>query len=375
MALPGKLLRLLGIVVGLAMLGAGVLGVIFLSKPPPEPMARVPVRPVKTTLVGGPVPMTQRRYPGKVQAADRAQLSFDVSGTVLELPVKSGQQVKKGEVLAKLDPRDYQSAFDAKQAIENERRVNMERDRELFDKGIVSKSELDLDIATYDVAKSNTALARKALEDAVLRAPFDGTVAYTIVRQFQNVVAKEPILSLQDQSKLEIVIHLPEQVVALTAADEKGRQIMASFDFFPGRQFPMKVKEYATEADPATQTYPVTLSMTAPADVMILPGMSATVSVSTPPILAEKAQGYLLPLTAVPADGQGKFYVWLVEPAQEGLFAVRRQGVSVGPMSKDYVMVTQGVDPKQRVVTAGVHLLEDGQQVKLLGPEQPEGKP
>jgi membrane fusion protein, multidrug efflux system len=375
MTFPNILIRLLGIALGLVLLTAGILGVLFLSRPKPEQMPSVPVRPVKTMLVGGPVPTNLRRYPGKVQAAERVQMSFELAGAIEELPVKSGQQVKKGEVLAKLDPRDFQNAYNAKKAVESERRVNMERFQIALAGGGATVKEVDEAVATYEVAKAESAIAKKALEDTVIRAPFDGVIAYTLVRQYQKVAAKEAILSLQDPSRLEIVIQLPEQVVAFGASDGKGRSIAASFDYLPNREFPMKVKEYATEADPATQTYPVTLEMPAPKDVTILPGMSATVSISAPPIVTNKAEGYPLPLTAVPADGNGQFYVWFVEPAKDDLYTVRRQNVSVGPMTKEYVLVTQGVASQQRVVTAGVHLLENGQQVRLLNPEKREGTP
>jgi RND family efflux transporter MFP subunit len=366
--------RLLGIVIGVLLLGAGIAGVVFLSRPQPQPMPRLPVRPVKTMLVGGPVPTTLRRYPGKVQAAERVQLSFEVDGAIETLPATAGQRVAKGDVLARLDPRDLQNAFNAKKAVENERRVNAERVRGAFQKGVATDKELDLAVASYDVARAETAIAQKALDDTIIRAPFDGVVAYVLVRQYQKVAAREPVLSLQSPSSLEIVIQLPEQVAALTAPGEKGRTINASFDYLPGREFPTTVKEYTTEADPATQTYRVTLAMPAPQDVTILPGMSATVTVSTPPILAGAGQeGYPLPLTAVPADGQGGFHVWIVEPADQGLQKVRKQPVSVGPMSKEYVLVTRGVTAEQRVVTAGAHLLEDGQRVRLLGTENQGG--
>lgn len=375
MTSSSSLFRIFGVALGLAMLVGGVLGAIFLSRPKPEQMPQVPIRPVKTMLVGGPVPITQRRYPGKVQAADRVQMSFEVAGAIADLPVKAGQRVRKGEVLARLDPRDFQNTLNAKKAVEDERRINSERIREALSKGASTPTELDQAVATYKVATAESAIAKKALEDTILRAPFDGMIAYTLVRQYQKVAPKEAILSLQAPSGLEIVIHLPEQVVALTAAEEEGRSITASFDFLPGREFPMTVKEYATEADPATQTYAVTLAMPAPKDMTILPGMSATVTVATRPILTEKAEGFLLPLTAVPVDGRGQFHIWLVEGTNDGPYTVRRQDVTVGPMTKEYVVVTKGAASRQRIATAGVHLLENGQQVRLLDLEAGKGRP
>jgi RND family efflux transporter MFP subunit len=288
------------------------------------------------------------------------------------LPVTSGQQVKKGEVLARLDPRDFQNTLNAKKAVAEERRVNLGRTQQAFEKDAATIMEVDQAAASFKVVQAEVAIAEKALEDTVIRAPFGGVVAYVIARQHQKVAAREAIMSLQNASTLEIVIHLPEQVMALTTPGTTGIAIHASFDYLPDRALPMTVKEYATEADPATQTYAVTLQMPAPEDVRILPGMSATVTVGTPLISTAGTEGYLLPLAAVPADGQGQFYVWLVEPAQGGLYTVRRHNVTVGPMVREYVLVTEGVSPKERIVTAGVHLLEDGQQVRLLGSQANE---
>ncbi|MCE5327499.1 MAG: efflux RND transporter periplasmic adaptor subunit [Planctomycetaceae bacterium] len=373
MSLSNRFLRLLGVVLGLAMLAAGVAGALFLSRPKPQPMPGVPVRPVKTMLVGGPVPTNLRRYPGKVQAARRVQLSFDVAGTIAEFPVVSGQQVHKGDVLARLDPRDYQNKYNAAKAREDERRINAARTHDLFGKGAASQQEVEVGDVSFEVAKADAAIARKALDDTIVRAPFDGVVAYIIAKQFQSVAAKDAVLSLQDPAQLEIVIQVPEQVIARTAPKEQGRTFTASFDFLPGRSFPMSLKEYTTEADPATQTYSVTLAMPAPKDVSILPGMSATVTIFVPPIIAAKDEGYLLPVTAVPANGQGQFYVWVVEPAREGLYTVVRHEVKVGPITKEYIVVTQGVAAKQRIVTAGAHLLENGQHVRLLAHESGGG--
>lgn len=368
--------RWVGIALGTALVAAGVLAAVLLSHPKPRPLARVPVRPVKTMVVGEAVPATVHNYPGKVQATQRVVMSFDVPGAVESLPVIDGQKVSKGEVLARLDPRDYQNTFDARKAVEGERRVNMERDKELLAKKVISPSEYDASVAGYEVARSGSAIAQKALEDTVLHAPFDGVVAYTIVRQYQKVTAKEPILSVQDLSTLEVVVYVPEQVIIEGPGLIDRAKIVATFDQVPGREFPMTVKEHAMEADRATLTYRVTLQMPAPKDVSILPGMSATVNVSIPPSLQRDAsEGYMLPLTAVPADGHKQFYVWLVEPAQNDLYTVKRQDVTVGPMTKSEVIVTKGVSRGQRVVTLGAHLLENGQQVRLLPAQKSEGKP
>ena len=371
-----RIIRWVGIVLGVALLAAGVLAAMLLSSPKPRPLARVPVRPVKTMTVGEAVPATMHNYPGKVQATQRVVMSFDVPGAVESLPVIDGQKVSKSEVLARLDPRDYQNTLNARKAVEHERQVDMVRVKEARSHKVATDTEVDQAVALYEVAKAETAIAQKAVDDTVIHAPFDGVVAYTIVRQYQKVTAKEPILSVQDLSTLEVVVYVPEQVITEGPGLIDRAKIVATFDQVPGRDFPMTVKEHAMEADRATLTYRVTLQMPAPKDVSILPGMSATVNVTIPPSLQRDAsESYLLPLTAVPADGHKQFYVWLVEPAQNDLYTVKRQDVTVGPMTKNEVTVTKGISRGQRVVTAGAHLLENGQLVRLLPSEKQEGRP
>ena len=196
-----------------------------------------------------------------------------------------------------------------------------------------------------------------------MRAPFAGVIANTFVENFQNVQAKEKILSLQDVSDVEIRVSVPEEQVALSEQGRGRFNMVAVFDYLPNHEFPVILKEYATEADPATQTFTLILSMQAPKDVNILPGMTATAIATLIETEVTGDSQYAVPIDAVPNDGQGQFYVWVVEDADGETAAVHRRNVTVHGMRSDQLVI-EGVQKGERIATAGVHLLQEGQPVR-----------
>ncbi len=120
------------------------------------------------------------------------------------------------------------------------------------------------------------------------------------------------------------------------------------------------------EADPRTQTYLVTFVMPSPEDLIILPGMTGTVYEYLKE--TEEANGgmFLLPVEAVVVDGLGNYYVWIVERREDESWRVHRQDIEVGEMIGGDIIVTGGVRAGMRIAAAGVHLLQDGQEVRRL---------
>ena len=222
--------------------------------------------------------------------------------------------------------------------------------------------EIEAQKAQIRALEASRDAASDQLEYTVLRAPFSGQIARTAVENFQMVQAKQPILSLQDTSKVELVADIPENVAASTT-EEKVDKLEASFDFAPGRLFPIEYTEAELEADARTSTYAVTFLMDAPdpEDVKILPGMSATVHVTLKQG-ASSSVGWLLPADAVFADDGGGSQVWRVGPDMR----VKRTTVRTGELSGDSITVLEGLSAGDTIVTAGVRLLSDGQQVRLL---------
>lgn len=325
-------------------------------------------RMVKTIVIGGDNSLAQRSYPGRVVASQKVDLSFQVAGTLKEFPVKEGMKVTEGDLLAQLDPRDYQNRYDAAKSQLNTAELNYKRGETLVISGTIAKATFDELTSKYESAKSNANIQEKALQDTRLNAPFTGLIARTFVDNFQEVQAKQKILSLQNVEDIDIVIDLPERdlvhqqkVSEGSKGKEKLENAYVKFDSLPDRRFEVNIKEYATEADPTTQTYRITLTMKAPEDVNILPGMTANLVVKQDKNI--KTVAMMLPVNAVAVDADGKFYVWVVD---DKTMQVHKKIVQVGEMHGESINVNAGVESGERIVVAGVPYLEEGMKVRLF---------
>jgi len=318
------------------------------------------IRPVRTTIIAEVAQQSETRFPGRIEPVEKVALSFQVPGALIELPVIKGQDVKKGELLARIDPRDYQSNVKASEAKQKNAQANVNRAKPLVARQLVSKSDFDRLEAELGIATADLERSKKALNDTYLRASFDGVIADTFVQNFEDVQAKQAILSLQDNSSLKILVQVPEKQVL---SSDKDHDIVAVFEGVPDREFPVTLKEFATEADPNTQTYEVTLAMANPEDVNLLPGMSATV-IGRKKTNDQQSKVVYLPVGAVFADpaGSDEQFIWIVGDDN----TVNRQAVKVSALENNQAVIEEGLTPGDKVVIAGVHQLTQGQQVKVL---------
>ena len=271
--------RIVGAVVGIILMAVAVYSVAFVdwtTEIPPEPPV---VRPLKTMVIAGPFSASGRKYPGKVAANEEVNLAFQVSGQLIELPVRKGLDVAQGELLGRLDARDFENTLATRQAALTSARADYERIKSLYERDMAASKETIDSEAIYNAAVAQENIAQKAFDDTRLHAPFAGVIADTFVDNFQNVSAKQSVLSLQDVSSIEIVVNVPEErVVRATRGKEKDLyRFVASFEYLPDQEFEVEFKEFSTEADPATQTYEATFVMPALEDASILPGMTVTV--------------------------------------------------------------------------------------------------
>ena len=337
----------------------------------PEPEVKEVVRPIKMMTLGGGVGSATLEYPGKISATRSVELGFEVAGKIIELPITEGQEVGEGDVLAKLDPADYEAARDAAESNRRAMSAAYSRAKKIFDQGAGSQSEVDNTLRDIRVAEEDLKTAQKALDDTILKAPFSGEIATKIADNFQNVQAKEPILLLQDISGLEMDVNVPEQDFALATPGitHEERTALAKPEIvvstFPDRRFPARFKSVSTTADPVTRTYAVTFAFDNPADLNVLPGMTAKVDLH---VREEKmaevgVSGFMVPVSAVAADEQGNAYAWRIDPDS---MRVSRVAVELGPMTGDEVRVLSGLNGGDMIATAGVHHLREGMQVRPL---------
>jgi RND family efflux transporter MFP subunit len=160
-----------------------------------------------------------------------------------------------------------------------------------------------------------------------------------------------------------MVVDIPESLISVVPY---ATDIEVTFDAFPERKLPGRIKEIGKEASLTTRTYPVTLEMDQPADIKILPGMAGTARgkpSQQAPDNVLKPQGILVPAQAIFSVAEdGKSYVWVIN--ESGL--VKRQEVQLGRVTNAGVDVLSGLTAGDWIATAGVHFLREGQTVKIL---------
>jgi len=328
------------------------------SAPPLEP----PVRPVKMHTVQGPSAAPAREYPGTVSAAETATLSFEVPGTVVELSVEEGERVEEGQLLARIDAADAQSRLRSARATRNAARSAYERAKSLYAQGIVSQQQLEARQREYEVAQSQLEQAQTQVGDTRLTAPFDGRVAEKRVELNENVGPQQPIVTLQDLSRMEVVIDVPEQSRMRRALQSES--LAVTFSMRPDRRVPATLNEITTTADPRTRTYEATLTVRPPDEAGILPGMTARAIVGGGPAPRSDSSGAVtIPVSAVFSRSEGEASVWTV---RDSSMTVMRQSVSLGTMRDSTVVVTAGLRAGDRIAATGVHQLSDGHPVRPL---------
>ncbi|UCF45673.1 MAG: efflux RND transporter periplasmic adaptor subunit [Myxococcales bacterium] len=329
--------------------------------------AEPPPRPIKIFRLAGDLGDTRPDYPGRIKAVKVVELAFEVEGRITDWNVEEGQQVKKDQILSRLDPRDYQADVEAALARLRLAEAEYRRESKLFASGSGTQRDLDVATRSRDVSRAELRIAQKALEDTRLRAIFDGVIARKLVTDYRNVAAREPVLLLQDESVMEVVVDVPERDLAGERRDmdlakwNKKAKPMVELSALPGLQFPVKLTELATAADPNTRTFRATFSMQKPEGVAVLAGMTAKLVMTG--LLTTAPDDFLLPVGAVVADSEAKPYVWLVD---EESMTVSKQPVEAGPITGDRIVIKEGLEGGQAIAMSGVHLLTEGREITEL---------
>ena len=334
-------------------------------------MAQAPeiVRPVRIlsieTLRGGET----FSYPGEILGVQNAELAFEVPGRMIELPAQEGIEVTEGQLLARLDPADFRASLNAAEAEFRNAKETFERFEEVFSKGAISRQDFDNQRRQFEVADARLATARKALSDTELRAPFAGRIGRVYVDNFNNIQAKQPILLLQDLSQLDVVVNVPEQDwqrarpgLTLAQQTERARPFV-TLPTSPDREFAARITEVAASAAPVTRTFAARGRFDPPEDIVILPGMSATVTVRIDPDAAGLQNAVQIPANAVVGGTDGGSHVWLVESTT---MTVSLTPVTVGQMSGSSITVIEGLSTGDRIAVSGIQQLAEGMTVREL---------
>lgn len=347
----------------LCLLSATLLSLIGCSEPE-KIVKKEPVRPVKLFNIGHDSQTNIRSFPAEVVANQGSYLAFRVNGELVEFPVLAGEEVKKGQLLAKLDPEDFQLQYNERKARYELAKSQLKRIKKLFDKNITSQSELDQAVANEQVAESAFKIAKTNLEYSELRAPFAGTVAKVFVKNFESIQAKQNVLRLETRDFMDVVINVPERLIARINKDTDYQPTVV-FDGYDSKSYTLTIKEFDTQADPATLSYKVVFSLPIPTDFNLLAGMTARVDIDISQITDSHSPFVLVPVKAVFSEPTNSInnnsYVWLYDKQSS---TVSKQAVTVGRLHQDTIEILNGLNHGDTIVAAGVHTLEQAMEVR-----------
>ncbi|WP_120501075.1 efflux RND transporter periplasmic adaptor subunit [Roseovarius sp. EL26] len=328
----------------------------FLSLAAPL-MAQDIVKPVKLMKIEDSDGSVTRQFFGRVVARETVDLAFQVSGQIVNFPVKEGEPVKQGELIAKLDLEPFEISLDQARVQKEQADRDLARYK-LLEGNTVSQVSVDDAQTADDLAKISLRDAERNLNEATLLAPFDGLVAARSLANFSTINAGTPVVRLHDMSDLRIEIDVPE-VLFQQAGKDPDFEIFARFPA-SDETFPVEVREFNAETSTIGQTFTITFGMEPPEHLVILPGSSATVIA----IQSGQTEHFIVPTAAIVTANDGSTSVMVFEPTGEGQGTVSSHAVEITPSNKGEVQVISGLNPGDEIAAAGASELSDGQTVR-----------
>jgi RND family efflux transporter MFP subunit len=317
------------------------------------------------------------RYPVEVAARYSNAMSFRVPGKLIERTVRLGDTVRKGQVVARLDPIDAQKqAASAQAALDAaEHRLvfaqqQLDRDEAQAAQNLIAPNQLEQTqdafsaaLAGREQAAAQLVVARNTLQYNTLVVDHDGVITSENADTGQVVVAGQAVYGLAWTGDTDVTLDAAESDLARIAI---GQAADVTFPALPGRRFDARVREVAPAADPQSRTYRVKLTLTEPGQVVRLgmTGDATLAPVAAPGSTAAAAPTFTVPATAIFHQGSAPA-VWIVGASNSSL---ELRPVSVRSYSGHASIVTGGLKDGDTVVLAGVHTVYAGQRVKPVRP-------
>ena len=340
------------------------------SKPAPT---EEPIRAVKVLTAGVGSMNSGAEFAGEVRARVESRLGFRVSGKIVRRQAELGQRVNAGDVLAQLDPQDYQLAAQAARAQVVAAQTNRDlaaadfkRYRELRDQNFISGAELERRDAALKAAQAQfdqaqaqgSALGNQAAYTTLV-ADVSGVVTAIEAEPGQVVAAGTPVVRIAKDGPRDVVFAVPEDKVALikVGSDADVRAWAANVSLKG------QVREVAASADPVTRTFAVKVALPTQ-DALAL---GTTVSVLPHALDRSSVQVIKLPTSALRQDGKTSA-VWLLDTTS---MTVKLQPIQIATADGNEVVVAGGLQPGMQVVSAGVHVLSPGQKVRIYKEKLP----
>ncbi|OLQ79044.1 efflux transporter periplasmic adaptor subunit [Photobacterium proteolyticum] len=328
----------------------------------PAEMADKSPRPVQVIELGANSQQGIKRFSGVLEAVDSANLAFKVPGTIEQVLVGTGDAVSKGQVIARLDPHDYQvtvmeleARLEEAKAAQALAAIELKRVKQATGDNAIAAVNLDRAQSGYKrsnamvkVVQQNLQKARDALSYTELKAPFDGIIGKRFNEQFEQAAPGIPMFTLHQPEQLQAVIDVPESL-----ASQVSHATTATVSWYGAEQtIPARLTETSTLPDPIKQTYTLTYVLEGD-NISLLPGKAIELNIT----YEQTKDNYCVPYSAVISSDNGT-----------GVFVVKNGKAVLSPVDiqsahRDQACITGSVQPGDKLVTAGAHYLEPNQLV------------
>lgn len=317
------------------------------------------IKTVKTDTVRANSTNSLLQYPGRVKAAEDVSLAFRVSGTIRKIHVNDGQAVKAGQLLAELDPTDYQIQLNATEAQYKQIKSEAERVIALYNDG--GTTPVAYDKAVYGLEQISALYKHHQDELAYtkLYAPFSGFVQKHLFESHETVGAGMPVLQMVGKGSPEVEINIP---AAEYINRERFGNYQCTFDIYPGKTYTLKQIGITHKAN-SNQLYTMRLQLETEGLPMPSAGMNTMVSIR----LNDEASNELIIPTNALLQENGRSCIFVYHP-ETGI--VQSKEVSILRLTSDgrSIITSSSLKPGDIIVTAGIHSIRDGEQVKPLAP-------
>ena len=312
----------------------------------------------------------QARLPtvGTLKALQGVDLSLETDGTVIDVQFESGQKVKAGQPIIRLDSAVESALLETALADLGLAQVDYNRGSQLVGSEAISKGEFDRLSAVYKKSKASVNQLKAALGKKSILAPFSGTIGIRQVDVGDYVASGTMIATLQDLSSLYVDFFIPEQSVPRIAVGQAVQIIVASY---PTQVFPGTISAINPKVENSTRNVQVRAKLANP-DGKLLPGMFASLQVLLPApqlriVVPESAITYTLYGNSVYVVTQKKAEDGSLEKGDKGqpVLIAERRFVETGERRDGQVMITKGVQNGEKVVTAGQIKLDNGAHIAI----------
>lgn len=334
----------------LSVIALAVIAAMSSCKEPETEVQRVPL--VKTIAVKANGLSERRDYPGIIKPQDELSIAFRVNGQIKSILDKSGMEVRKSELLAALDAHDYEVNLDAALAAYKQSNNEFERIKQLYESKTISPNDFEKAEAAHRVASSKYQAAKDASGYTRIQAPFDGYVQNVYHERGEIVQAGMPVMSYISKNALKVEVFLPfcdyERMENLTESQMEVN----------GKSVPLKLGSISRQAN-AAQLYKAEFHIQpGEADDMVIAGKNCQVRLT---FSASSEENIVrIPLSAIMSVNNEAF-VWVLENQN----ITTKASVKIRNIDHDEAVVS-GLKAGQQVVTSGIHVIKEGDTVKIM---------